>query len=105
MAIRMATGDIAWQVPLGITDDLPVDKQRTGRPLLAGPIATAGGLLFIASTDDSRFRAIDASSGRELWVTKLARRGNADPMTYQGRDGKQYVAIVATDSLIVFSLP
>jgi len=26
-------------------------------------------------------------------------------MTYQGKNGKQYVAIMATDSLVVFALP
>jgi quinoprotein glucose dehydrogenase len=104
-AINMATGDVAWQIPLGITEQLPEAKQRTGRPALAGPIVTAGGVLFVAATDDDRFRALDAKTGRELWVSKLDRRGNADPITYQGRNGKQYVAIVATDTLAVYALP
>jgi quinoprotein glucose dehydrogenase len=104
-AVDVTTGDIAWQVPLGVTDDLPAGKQNTGRPLLAGAIVTAGGLAFIASTDDNRFRALDAKTGRELWVTRLDRRGNADPMTYLGRNGKQYVAIVATDTLAVYAVP
>ena len=30
---------------------------------------------------------------------------NANPMTYRGRDGKQYVAVVADDTLRVFALP
>jgi quinoprotein glucose dehydrogenase len=105
MAINAATGDIAWQTPLGITERLPAEKQKTGRPLVAGPIVTAGGLIFIAATDDNRFRALDARTGRELWTTMLERRGNADPMTYQGKNGKQYVAIVATDTLVVYALP
>jgi quinoprotein glucose dehydrogenase len=104
-AINSSTGELAWQIPLGITEQLPADKQNTGRPGLAGPIVTASGLLFIASTDDNRFRAFDLKNGKELWVTKLERRGNADPITYQGRNGKQYVAIVATDTLMVYSLP
>lgn len=104
-AIDMKTGDVAWQIPLGITEQLPEAKQRTGRPALAGPIVTAGGVLFVAATDDNRFRALDTKTGRELWVTKLERRGNADPITYQGRNGKQYVAIVATDTLSVYALP
>ncbi len=34
------TGDIAWQVPLGITEGLPEGKQNTGRSgAYAGPIA------------------------------------------------------------------
>jgi len=105
IAINTATGDFAWQVPLGVTELLPAAKQRTGRPLVAGPIVTAGGVIFIAATDDNRFRALDARSGRELWTTTLDRRGNADPLTYRGKDGKQYVAIVATDTLVAFALP
>jgi quinoprotein glucose dehydrogenase len=104
-AVNASTGDIAWQVPIGVTDGLPSGKQNTGRPVLAGAITTAGGLLFIASTDDNRFRALETRTGRELWVTRLDRRGNADPLTYQGRNGKQYIAIVATDTLSAFSLP
>jgi quinoprotein glucose dehydrogenase len=105
IAVNVSTGDIAWQRPLGVTDQLPEGKQNTGRPVLAGPIVTASGVLFIASTDDNRFRALDVRSGRELWVTRLERRGNANPMTYQARNGKQYVAIVATDTLIAYALP
>ena len=104
-AINASTGDFAWQIPLGITEQLPEGKQNTGRPVLAGPIVTAGGLIFIASSDDNRFRALDAKTGKQLWVTKLARRGNADPITYRGRNGKQYVAVVATDTLMVYALP
>jgi quinoprotein glucose dehydrogenase len=103
-AINASTGDFVWQVPLGITEQLPAGRQNTGRPALAGPIVTASGLLFVASTDDNRFRALDAKTGKELWVTKLARRGNADPITYQARNGKQYVAVSATDTLSVFAL-
>src|SRR6185436_4996039 len=31
-AINASTGDVAWQVPLGVTDQLPAAKQNTGRP-------------------------------------------------------------------------
>ena len=105
IAVNSATGDFAWQVPLGITDGLPEAKQRTGRPAMAGAVVTASGLLFIASSDDNRFRAFEAATGKELWVATLDRRGNADPLTYRGTNGKQYVAIVATDSLVVYALP
>jgi len=104
-AINTSTGEFAWQVPLGITDQLPLEKQHTGRPLLAGPIVTASGLVFIASTDDNRFRALDVKTGKELWATTLERRGNADPITYRGRNGRQYVAVVATDSVMAYALP
>jgi quinoprotein glucose dehydrogenase len=104
-AVNAGTGDVACQIPLGISEGLPEAKQNTGRPALAGVIVTAGGVLFVGSTDDNRFRAIDSKSGRQLWVTKLDRRGNSSPLSYQGRNGKQYVAIVATDALAAFALP
>jgi quinoprotein glucose dehydrogenase len=104
-AVNLATGDFAWRIPLGVTDALPAGRQNTGRAVLAGPITTAGGVLFIASTDDNRFRAFDSRTGTELWTTKMPRRGNADPITYQSGNGKQYVAVVATDTLRVFALP
>ncbi len=104
-AVNASTGEITWQVPLGVTDQLPPGRRNTGRPLLAGAITTASGLLFIASTDDNRFRALDTKTGRELWVDRLDKRGNADPMTYQVPGGRQHVVIAATDTLVVYSVP
>ena len=113
VAVNANTGDIAWSVPLGITEELPESKQHTGRPgAFAGPIATAGGLVFIGATNDNRFRAFDSKTGNELWSAKLEYTASAVPMTYQGKDGKQYVAIMSagggggTDQgLVVFALP
>jgi quinoprotein glucose dehydrogenase len=115
-AIDVNTGEFAWRVPLGITDTLPPDKQKTGRPGNGGSIATAGGLVFVGATDDSRFRAFDAKTGKELWVVKLGAAAHATPSTYQGRDGRQYVVITSTgggfldaptqdDSITAFALP
>jgi quinoprotein glucose dehydrogenase len=95
-AVDVNTGEFAWRVPLGVTESLPPGKQNTGRPGNGGTIATAGGLVFVGATDDSRFRAFDAKSGKELWSVKLPGAAQATPMTYQGRDGKQYVVITAT---------
>ena len=104
-AVDASTGDVAWERPLGVTEQLPGDKQNTGRPGRAGVIATASGVLFIAATDDDRFRALDAASGEELWVERLEHRGNANPMTYQGTDGRQYVVVSATDTVTAYGLP
>jgi len=104
-AVNAATGDIAWQVTLGVSDNLPAGKQNTGRGGSAGPISTAGGLVFIGATSDSRFRALDSRTGKELWVTRLNASGAANPMTYQARNGKQYVAIAAGGTVNVFALP
>ena len=104
-AVNGNTGEIAWQTTLGITEGLPEGKQNTGNGGSAGPITTAGGLVFIGATSDHRFRAFDSKTGKELWVTKLEKDANANPMTFAGKNGKQYVAIVAADTVYVFSLP
>ena len=112
-AVNANTGEIAWQVPLGVTDFLPPEKRNTGRSgAFAGPIATAGGLVFIGATSDARFRAFDSKTGRELWTTKLEYTATANPITYQGKNGKQYVAVVSAgpgkgnnQALISFALP
>jgi quinoprotein glucose dehydrogenase len=96
VAVNVNAGDIAWRVPLGITDSLRVDKQKTGRPGMGGSISTASGLVFVGNADDSRFRAIDARTGKELWVAKLNASVSATPSTYLGTDGRQYVVAVAT---------
>jgi quinoprotein glucose dehydrogenase len=105
VAVNANTGEIAWQTTLGINENLPAGKQNVGGSGSAGPTVTAGGLVFIAATDDRRFRAFDSKTGKELWVTTLDGAGNANPISYQGRNGKQYVAIVATNQLVVFALP
>jgi quinoprotein glucose dehydrogenase len=114
-AVNVNTGEFAWRVPLGVTDSLPPDKQKTGRPGNGGTIATAGGLVFVGATDDARFRAFDAKTGKELWTYKLGGAAEATPMTYQGQDGRQYVVITSTgggffgnpmtdDSIMAFAL-
>ena len=105
MAVNANTGEIAWQTPLGLTEALPENKRRTGNSGSAGPTATAGGLVFVGATNDRRFRAFDARTGAELWAAETPGQVNANPMTYRGRDGKQYVALVATDTLVAYSLP
>jgi quinoprotein glucose dehydrogenase len=114
-AIDVNTGAIAWRHNFGVTDSLPEGMRDTGRPNTGGPIVTASGLTFIGATDDARFRAYDTGTGKELWSTTLEFPGHATPVTYQ-RNGRQYVAIVATggsalgsrsggDSLVAFALP
>jgi quinoprotein glucose dehydrogenase len=115
-AVNVNTGEFAWRVPLGITESLPPEKQKTGRPGNGGTIATAGGLVFVGATDDARFRAFDAKTGAEVWTFKLGGTASATPSSYLGRDGRQYVVITSTgggllgspvtdDSIMVFALP
>lgn len=96
VAVNANTGDIAWKVPLGVYPELVAKGiPPTGTPNLGGPIATASGLVFIGATKDARFRAFDAKTGKELWWVQLEAAGAATPMTFMGRNGKQYVVIAA----------
>ena len=115
VAFDVNTGKIAWRSILGVTDNFPAGKQRTGRPGLGGPIVTASGLTFIAATDDARFRAFDTKTGEELWTYRLPASAESTPITYADAHGKEYVAVVATgggllrapllsDELIAFTL-
>jgi quinoprotein glucose dehydrogenase len=115
-AVDTRTGKLVWQVPLGVTDDLPEGKRLTGRPNIGGAITTATGLTFIGASDDSRFRAFETATGKQVWETKLDAAAHATPVTYKGADGRQYVVIVSTggsfldspltsDTITAFSLP
>jgi glucose dehydrogenase len=105
LAVNANTGDIAWQTTLGTNQSLPEGKRNVGGSGSAGPMVTAGGLVFIGAATDNRFRAFDSKTGKELWAGQLDRQGNAVPMTYQAKNGKQYVAVTASDTVVVFALP
>jgi quinoprotein glucose dehydrogenase len=116
IAVDTRTGDIAWRSTLGTVPSLEEKGvKNTGAPNLGGSIATAGGLVFIAATNDSRFRAFDSKSGHLLWEQPIDANGHTIPITYLGKDGKQYVAIMAgggggffggtpSDALVAFAL-
>jgi quinoprotein glucose dehydrogenase len=114
-AINLNTGDFEWQVPLGEFEELTEKGiAPTGTPNLGGSIVTAGGLVFIASTKDEKFRAFDKKTGAILWETKLPAGGYATPCTYMV-NGKQYVVIASGgggkmntksgDYYVAFALP
>lgn len=114
-AINLNTGDFAWQATLGEFDELTKKGiPPTGAPNLGGSVVTAGGLVFIASTRDEKFRAFDKETGKILWETKLPAGGYASPCTYM-ENGKQYIVIAAGgggkmgtkagDYYVAFALP
>ena len=80
MAVNANTGDIAWRVPLGTSDEMEAKGiHNTGAFGQGGPIATAGGLVFIAGTNDKRFRAFDSRTGKVLWEVKTGCRRPYQP--------------------------
>ncbi|WP_367605479.1 glucose/quinate/shikimate family membrane-bound PQQ-dependent dehydrogenase [Teichococcus wenyumeiae] len=113
----LRTGEIVWRHKNGTTRDAaPVPLPfPMGVPNLGGPIMTAGGVAFLSGTIDYYVRAYEVTSGRELWKARLPAGGQATPITYLGRDGRQYVVVVAGghgslgtkagDSVIAYALP
>jgi quinoprotein glucose dehydrogenase len=98
IAVNVNTGDIAWQVPLGSFDELDkLGVPKTGMPTTnGGGIATAGGLVFIGASTDGKFRAFDSRTGKELWIDDIGVDTNSIPITWLGKNGKQYLAFFAS---------
>ena len=96
VAIDLNSGAKAWSVPLGDPANLrPGTIPSTpplGLPNLGGPIATAGGVVFIGATMDHVLRAFDVASGRLLWEGALPGGARATPMTYSV-GGRQFVVV------------
>lgn len=96
VAVDVNRAAVRWRVPLGVFDDL---KARgfgaTGTPGLGGTMTTAAGLVFVGASIDRRFRAFDAETGAMVWETTLEASAHATPMTFLGKDGRQYVVIAA----------
>jgi alcohol dehydrogenase (cytochrome c) len=65
-------------------------------PLAAygGALATAGGVVFYG-TMEGWLKGVDAKTGKVLWKFKTPSGIIGNPMTYNGPDGKQYVAVLS----------
>lgn len=116
VAVDVRRLEIAWRSPLGVTRALGERGLATGAPNLGGNIVTASGLVFIGASNDRYFRAFDARTGDVLWETELPASAHSTPVTYIGRDGRQYIVVAAgggtsaggprmSDSLVAFALP
>ena len=112
-AVDMTTGTTMWQVPLGDTPEVRSHPSLRGVPLperlgvagSPGGLVTRGGLVFAAGGGRSLY-ALDTRTGTVLWEHALGDIGYANPMTWRGTDGVQYLAIATgggtTSRLIVF---
>ena len=105
-AVDLNKGEIVWRIPFGRVDALEAKGvMNTGSFNKGGSVATAGGVLFIGASYDARFHAFDEKTGKLLWETKLPEQAQANPITYMGKNGKQYVAINADNLIVAFALP
>ena len=65
-----------------------------GTPLAprGGPVATAGGLVFVGTSSDRKIRARDADTGKVLWEYELPAATEGVPAVYQA-GGREYLVI------------
>jgi quinate dehydrogenase (quinone) len=115
------TRSVAWQVPLGTVQDSVLHgvriglKMPVGVPTIGGSLATQGGLVFFAATQDYYLRAFDSGNGRELWKARMPVGSQGTPITFRSpKTGRQYVVISAGgarqsadrgDDVIAYALP
>lgn len=116
VAVDTQEKKIVWRVPLGITEGVGSKGFAAGTSSIGGNMTTKSGLIFVGATNDRRFRAFDAKTGRKLWETMLDASAAATPISYMGKDGKQYVVVAAgggtavgqkqmSDTLVAYRLP
>jgi quinoprotein glucose dehydrogenase len=107
------TGELKWTVPTG---NFKPGVTPPGSIALGGPIATAGGLVFMAGVLDPAIYAYDVETGKQLWRGELPTSARSTPMTFRGSDGRQYLLVSAGghgikgmaplgDYLVAFALP
>ena len=94
-AYDLNTGTIKWQVPYGSVAAL-AEQGHPDTGVLSqrgGPVVTAGGLIFTA-TNDKKFRAWDAATGKVIWETTLPAAAEGVPAVYE-IGGREYIAVCA----------
>jgi quinoprotein glucose dehydrogenase len=96
VALNLSSGAKLWEVPAGVAPNLHKGSEAVnwGFYIAGGPMATAGGVVFLATPFDYRIRAYDMHDGRVLWSAELPAQPHATPMSYE-LDGAQYVLITA----------
>lgn len=112
-AINLNNGELVWKDTLGDYPELKAKGIHSGTENYGGPAITAGGLLFIAATSDSKMRAFNKRTGQLLWEVDLPACGFATPSVY-AVNGKQFLVIAcgggklgkhSGDAYVAFALP
>jgi len=94
VAYDLNEGTITWRAPLGTVRALAEKGiKNTGnarRVHRNGPVATAGGLIFIGTNADGMVRAFDKDNGRILWERQLEANPEGLAAVFE-TGGRQYV--------------
>ena len=92
-AYEPVSGELVWQARAPTRSAIGV----------SGNLATAGDLV-LQGTDTGQFYAFDARTGEQLFEYVSDKPVRSSPMTYQV-DGRQYIVVVASNTILVFALP
>ncbi|MET0544747.1 MAG: membrane-bound PQQ-dependent dehydrogenase, glucose/quinate/shikimate family [Caulobacterales bacterium] len=101
VAVDLTTGKTVWRRPFGSSQDSGPLGIPTMLPLnigvhnVAGGTSTAGDLTFMTGAVDQFIRAYQTSTGREVWKARLPAGGQAIPISFVGKSGKQIVVVAA----------
>lgn len=68
--------------------------QEANLPVLGSALITANGLVFMSGQLDNVLRVYGTKHNKLLWESHLPGNSQTNPITYQGKDGKQYVVVV-----------
>ncbi len=98
VAVNANTGDIAWQTPLGINGSLARRQAECRRQRQRRPDRHRGRRGVRRRDQRSPLPCVRLEDRQGAVGDQAGDTVNANPMTYQGKNGKQYVAVVATDS-------
>ena len=93
-AYNLDTGEILWQVPNGGVYELMqqgINDTGSHAPR-GGPVVTAGGLVFVATSSDRKLRARNSDTGATLWEYDLPAGSDGVPAVY-AVDGRQYIVV------------
>ncbi len=100
-AIDLASGELLYEVPFGKAQfDGFYGLADWGSPTLGGPVVTAGGVVFIGASMDSRIRALDAATGEELWSDLVEAPAVSIPAVFT-HEGEDYVVFTAGGNSIL----
>ena len=93
VAYDLNEGTIKWRVADGTAPGVAGKVNATTGTVRPrnGPVVTAGGLVFLANSQDRVLRAFDKTTGEVVWEHELEANPEGVPAVYQV-NGRQYIA-------------
>ena len=100
VAVDLDQGTVIWETAIGAITwiDDAEEVAHWGYFTFGGPMVTQGGVVFFATPNDKKLRALDGTDGKEVWSQDLPAGVHSTPMGYRYLDN-DYVVVTAGGSL------